>query len=427
MHLVYQAFEGVGEMIRGISEAVFTQALASAGNFAVSVLILRVLPLENFGVYAYLYLIASFASSVCWSISGYVYSLNVTRLRLIRQGYSDQFNGFSALVLSAVVILTVAGVSQLDEISSHIGLSAIVLFTISNIATDSLKLQAISDGRSALVLKIEALRQAVLLVSIAAAIAAGSANLSTIVLISGLVGAGACGLIVLAMGWRARFSRLAWVARRHAAVARYLLPSMLISLFHGSAIQMFAASSFGPVGMGTLRAAELPFSAVNPLKMSLNYFLPRLFADLEREAGPGHGAMLLRAGLAIAAVLAVGMALIWTGAILLFPTVTGKEYPSGLGAVWAVAYIASILLTLVNHYLNVLGRSDSVFRQSILGAVVAIGVYFATYTWLGVIAAVLSITLSFVAMTVYGIVKLAALLGRPISAPVVKAEVSRIG
>ncbi|MBL8567201.1 MAG: hypothetical protein JNM89_15940 [Hyphomicrobiaceae bacterium] len=414
-------------MIRGISEAVLTQALASAGNFAVSVLILRVLPLDNFGVYAYLYLIASFASSVCWSISSYVYSLNVTRLRLIRRGYSDQFNGFSILILTGTVILTVTGVSQLDEISSNIGLSAIVLFTISNIATDSLKLQAISDGRSAVVLKIEALRQAALFVSIAIAIAAGGANLTTIVLISGLVGVGACILVVVAMGWQARFNRLAWVTRRHAAVARYLLPSMLISLFHGSAIQMLAASHFGAVGMGTLRAAELPFSAVNPLKMSLNYFLPRLFADLEREARPGHGAMLLRAGLAIAALLTVGMVLIWTGAILLFPVVTGKVYPAGLGAVWAVAYIASMLLAFVNHYLNVLGRSDSVFRQSILGAVVAIGVYFATYAWLGIIAAVLAITLSFVAMTVYGIVKLATHLGRPLSAPAVKAKVSRIG
>ncbi len=413
-------------MIRGISEAVFTQALASAGNFAVSLLILRVLPIESFGLYAYLYIIVAFASSVCWSISGYVYSLNVTRLRLIRLGYSDQFNGFSLLVLASVGILTIAGVSQLDEIGGHIGLTAIVLFTISNIATDSLKLQAISDGRSGLVLKIEALRQAVLISSIAAAVTTGSADLNTVVLLSGLVGVCACGVLVLAMGWRARFGRLAWVARRHAAVARYLLPSMLISLFHGSAIQMLAASYFGPAGMGALRAAELPFSAVNPLKMSLNYFLPRLFADLEREARPGHGAMMLRAGLAIAAALVVAMGAVWAVSIALFPVVTGKDYPAGLGAVWAFAYVASVLLTLVDHYLNVLGRSDSVFRQSVLGAVVATGFYFATYTWLGIISAVLSIALSFSAMAAYGIVTLAGHLSRSRTAPAVKAEVSRI-
>jgi O-antigen/teichoic acid export membrane protein len=399
-------------MIRAIGQSVLIQAIASAGNFIVAILALRILSIEEFGVYALLFLIATTAGSLCWSATGYVYSLHAPRLKLLARHYSREFNGYSLLVTTVMSAAAVALSAVL--IGGDInwpGLAVTALFVLPMIATDNLKVQASADGYHGLIARVEAARQILTLAAIAALSAASLANLKSFVLVQGIIGTAACLAIVLALRYRMSFRRLSWVARRHGAVARYLFPTTIVSFFHASGIQFLAAAQFGSTAIGTLRAAELPYSAVNPLKLATNYFLPRLLADFESAPRPDHRAVVVRAAAAITVSIALMMAMIYLAAVSLLPLVTGKPYDAVLGLIWAAGYAGMFLLTIVNHYLSVIGRADIVFQTSLVGAVAAAAVYLATAFWAGMIATVIAISAASILMAIYGFLKLIENLG----------------
>ncbi|MFA5951943.1 MAG: hypothetical protein WC807_16835 [Hyphomicrobium sp.] len=393
-------------MLKQMTLSVLTQGLASAGNLAVSVLLLRLLQLDDFGRYTFIALIASVLGAVAASMTGCVYQLCRPRFRLLGRSYESAYNGFNLLVTLAATAIAATVAAAFVGPSGALDVWSLVAFVFSIIAADNLKVQAAANGQYVEVLQVEFFRQTALILCIIILKYFGWANLSYVIFLHGIMGTLAVLWMAIWLGSGLRLDRLPWVMRRHYEIARYLLPSTLISSARVSLLQILIAKSFGLDVIGLLRAAELPFGVLNPLKQSLNYFLPRAIYDLEQKPIEQTQRTAMQVGLLALAGTSALSTLAWGASLFVFPLLTHKDYPALLGALFAAAYVGMMMLALVNHYLSVVGKVRNIFWQSCAGTAVTLGVYLATYSWLEAIAAPLATAAGFFVMTAWGLVTL---------------------
>jgi hypothetical protein len=202
------------------------------------------------------------------------------------------------------------------------------------------------------------------------------------------------------IGWRMSAKRFGWVAQKHFSYARYLIPTVLIAQFHVGVVWILAGHRFGSEALGILRAAELPFNMLNPLKLSLAHFLPATAHRIEYSDSGIRRRTLVRAASLAPLFLLVCLA-VWAISIPVFPMLTNKQYPAGIGLLFATIYFLFTLNAVFETWLNTIGGSSKVFIQSLIGAVVSMGTYLAVSPLLGIPAAPVAVAFSTLAMALW--------------------------
>ena len=384
-----------------ISVSILTQALASAGSFILSIAMLRLLPLEKFGFYVYLLIFAGFSTQMVNAGCGNVYHLLRPKLSVLRKSYEENYGAIHLLVLSSATLASVAACLLLSpELETQVGVMPLALFIVAITGYESLKLQATANASHHFVLVIELLRQAALLGSVVLLAWYARADLPNLVLANACTALLACAGIMTGIRRRLSVKRFGWVAQRHFRYARYLMPTVLLAQFHVGVIWIFAGHRFGPEALGILRAAELPFNMLNPLKASLAHFLPAMAHTVERRNATSRRRTLMRAASLVPLFLLACLAL-WAISIPLYPLLTKKEYPAGIGLIFCAIYFLFTLNAVFETWLNTINRSSKVFIQALIGAAVSMGAYFATSPFLGLPAAAVAVALSTLAMALY--------------------------
>jgi O-antigen/teichoic acid export membrane protein len=394
-------------MAKAAGFSIATQGLSSAGNFVVSLMLIRLISIEALGYYTFFFAVAALGSSFAISATGYIYAIFLPRYALIKRTYQENYNGFNFLVtiftsVSASVVAE-SFVHSKDELLPL----AIPLFLLSFISVENLRLQASANGRHALMFFVELGRQLAVIGAFAFFSWRGAMQLGTLMIAQGLAGLTACTVLMIAFGSRVSFGRLAWVSRRHMAYARFLLPSTLIGFFHTSGIQLLVARQFGFNATGLLRLAELPFMALNPIRQSLALFLPRAMHHFKNTKRTGKGRLLLHIALASTLTFSAIASCTWIGAKLMLPIIAGVEYPGPIGMIFGVTYVFGSLVTAIQIYLNILNRTKDIFNQTVAGSVVALLTYFGTCSSIGFLAAPLAMCACFLVMVIYGVMVLA--------------------
>lgn len=401
-------------MIKAVGYSVTAQALSSAGNLVVSVLLLRFLPIAEFGTWGLLYVIGASSAAFTSSITGLVFHLCVPRFARIKRVYECAYNGLNLITVTVVSLLFSAVTFGFVPVKEAIGFIAIPIFVFSLTTVENIKLQATANNQHQAMFFIEVARQTVLVGAVAYLGWSGHIDVYLLLLVHGLTGLAASGALMVLLRWRATFNRLAWVWHTHFFYARHLLPSVLISFFHVDAVQLLVAQRFGLDATGHLRAAELPFSTLNPVKQSLNYFLPRAIYQLENDSRIDRSRLvpLLALG-ALLLTVAIATAL-WLVAQPLYPWLTTKEYPADLGFMFALAHVAMIIHSLTSHYLNTVRKSRAIMLQAIFGGIAAMSAYFATQSFLGEMSAPLAIFTAYFVMAMHGIYEIHRHVAEPV-------------
>jgi O-antigen/teichoic acid export membrane protein len=390
-------------MLKPISYSIGTQALTSAGNFIITLAVVRLISVEAFGLLVNVMAIASVASALVMSIAGSVYIYNISKFKLLKKGYEKNFNGFLFMCAALVAIVaTVVGDVLLRQ-EGMTFLIATALFVFTYVCVDNLRLQTSANGGHVVMFYAELFRQLTLIVALYMMQRSGDLTASGVLLAQSMTNLGACMALVLTAGTGMTIGRIGWLAKRHLSYGMYLLPSTLIGTLSTSGIQIIVGRQFGFEASGALRLAEMPFSALNPLKQSLIFFFPRLISKYEQREGFSIE-KLLRSGVIAAAAIALLVFMAWGAGVALMPKATAKEYPVELGVVWAIAYFFIIFLAPVQIYLNHLRRPDAILKLTTLGALVSLVAYFSTCYVFGVAAAAIAAAVSFAAMCAYGVV-----------------------
>ncbi|MEZ5842701.1 MAG: hypothetical protein R3D27_03075 [Hyphomicrobiaceae bacterium] len=381
--------------------AVLTQGVSSAANFLISVLMLRLLTLETFGYYFYLYLFASFGSAFTAAITGSVYPICRPRMGRLPRHYAAAYNGLNVVVVPVTVaVFSTAALIPVTPLGG-VGLLHVLVFVGGLVLIDNIKLQGGAEGAHKAIFVHEVARQGALVALIAVAALTRHLELAVLVLLHGATGLVAALSLAATLRLHISFRRFRWVARRHFAHARHLVPANLVSTLHATAIQFLVAREFGPQAVGLLRAAELPFNALNPVKLSLALFLPGWIYRLEQRPVAAKRRLLKRAAaIVVSASVAAGL-VIWGAAVLVLPVLTLKPYPVWLGLGYGLISAIMIVLVSINYYLTVLNGARYILSQAVLGAVVALAVWFGAAPFIAHFAAPASLFATFAAMTIY--------------------------
>lgn len=403
-------------VIKAVGYSVAAQGLASAGNLIVSVLLLRFLPIADFGTWGLLYVIGASSAAFTSSITGLVFHLCLPRFAHIKTAYERAYNGLNLVALTVASTLFSLATFWFVPVEGTIGLLSIPIFIFALTTIENIKLQATANNLHRAMFLVEAARQSVLVGAVAYLGWTGQIDVYVLLLVHGITGLAASAALMLLLRWRATFKRISWVWKTHYFYARHLMPSVLISFFHVDAVQLLVAQRFGLGAVGNLRAAELPFSTLNPVKQSLNYFLPRAIYQFEANTGINRARVVPLLALTGIAVTATAVLTLWLIAQPLYPLLTNKEYPAGIGFLFALAHVVMIVHSLTSHYLNTIRQSRAIMLQSILGAIAAMATYFASQQALGELAAPLAIFVAYLVMAAHGLYEIGRHVSRPIQA-----------
>lgn len=389
-------------MLKPIGYSIGTQALSSAGNFLIAILIVRLASLEAFGQYVYIFAISGVANSMTYTLTSGVYSFLRPRFAKFSNGYQRNYNGLNFIIVAITTLIAWGIIAVLAPQPEPLAPYVVPLYVLSIIGLENFRLQASANGLHGLMFFVELGRLTVFGAALVVLSTHTPVSLNSIMTAQLVTGLAACAVLIMASGVAVSFRRLSWVARRHISYGRYLLPAGLIGFFHSAGLQLLAGHHFGPQATGLLRLAELPFSALNPAKQSLVYFLPRLLYDFDLRPMSEKKSLLLKLSIGCIVGSSVIMVGAWMAASVLMPLVTGKEYPAGIGLVFCFAYIFAFLMTPISMYLNTVEKARKILEQWTLGSVVALAVYFGTYQTLGYAASAVGSCACFAAIVLAG-------------------------
>ena len=389
-------------MLKPISYSVGTQALTSAGNFLISILIVRLASLEAFGQYVYIFAISGVASSITNTLTGGVYPFLRPRYAKFAKIYQKNYNGLNVIIIAVATLIASLIITFLAPREEPLAPYVVPLFVLSFISLDNFRLQASANGLHSLMFYIELSRLTVFGAVLVVLTLYPPVTLNAIMTVQVATGLAACAILIGQSGIRVSFRRLKWVSRRHMSYGRYLLPAGMIGFFHSAGLQLLAGHHFGPQATGLLRLAELPFSALNPAKQSLIYFLPRVLYDFDQRPVAERELLLVKLAVGCVVGSTMIMAGAWAAASVVMPLLTGKDYPVGLGLIFCLAYIFAFLMTPISMYLNTVNKARKILEQTTLGSVVALAVYFGTYQTIGYAASAIGSCACFAAIVLAG-------------------------
>lgn len=391
-------------MIKDASYSFLIQVVASASNFAVALILMRFVTLDQFGAYVYVVLFGAFAANFSIRLLGQVYHYCLPKLAALRNSYVRAYNGFALLVVLGVAAAAFAVYALAPYRADGLFEGAVFLQILGSTAVENFKLQGTADGRYRGVFLIEVARSVTVILAALALAILSRISVGAVVFTQGAASLAAAAALLMIIRWSVSFRRLGWVARRHWTYGRQLIPAQLVGTLHFTGLQFLALASFGTAGLGTLRAAELPFGMLQPVKQSLIHFMPRTIHGWERT---GYGARAMTsvvAGVSALAVLFSAAALV--AGIAFTEPLTNKVYPVHLAIAYAAGSAVMMVAEFSSVYLTAIAKQGTVFSLSCLGAATALGSYLALFSFIGLLAVPMALLISFFAIVVCSFVVL---------------------
>ncbi|WBL34201.1 oligosaccharide flippase family protein [Sinirhodobacter sp. HNIBRBA609] len=389
-------------LLRQTREARWTligQVVASGGNFAASILLVRAMGLEGFGRYSLCFI----ALMILRNLLGAVL---LTPLALIgprlRNTSLAAFRGLAlalALCLGAVGSLTLfAGFALLAQADGYAWAAQAALpLALANLLgtlADFLRRHLLVFERARAASAQDVLRHATQIGAIAVLILSASEMTEIEALWALCLGSSASVAFGLALFGRAtlrpRFARSLGPKLWH--LARWQLPTTLLETLQGNAPLLIAGFVLGDGALGLLRALQqvtnllaLPFNA-------LSQIAPSIAARCHARLGV-HGLRraLLRLSLGTVGLFALAMAAL----LALWPVLSTRwmqiDVPRGSAELLLYCLLNLIVLLRLplTSWTLVLGRPQVITRATAFGTVCSIGVTLALLAPLGAVAAVL--------------------------------------
>ncbi|MCV2877856.1 oligosaccharide flippase family protein [Sedimentimonas flavescens] len=389
-------------LLRQTREARWTligQVVASGGNFATSVLLVRAMGLEGFGRYSLCFI----ALMILRNLLGAVL---LTPLALIgprlRNTSLTAFRGLAralALCLGAVGSLTLfAGFALLAQADGYAWAAPAALpLALANLLgtlADFLRRHLLVFERARAASAQDVLRHATQIGAIAVLILSASEMTEIEALWALCLGSSASVAFGLALFGRAtlrpRFARS--LGPKLWDLARWQLPTTLLETLQGNAPLLIAGFILGDGALGLLRALQqvtnllaLPFNA-------LSQIAPSIAARSHARLGV-HGLRraLLRLSLGTVGLFALAMAAL----LALWPVLSARwmqiDVPRGSAELLLYCLLNLIVLLRLplTSWTLALGRPQVITRATAFGTVCSIGVTLALLAPLGAVAAVL--------------------------------------
>jgi O-antigen/teichoic acid export membrane protein len=362
---------------RDMRWAVASQAVISGTNFLTTVILVRGLGLEAFGVFSICFLLAMM-------VHNFLGSFLLTPLATIgprlRVSSLPAYRGFllaNALAFAATTSLALAALVLVVSGSITLAVATAAVSATGTIA-ELLRRQQFALGSPARAFVVDAIRYGV-----------QAASLLALLLIAHEALAPAAALLVLATGAAAgslaglrgfgnpRRHRRFWSAvwSRHWDVAKWTTPSVALDAIQTSGILLIGAALLGPAALGAVRAMQSFANVTNVVSLALQSALPSMAARVNATAGRSAMFRML-AGVAlpaVAALLAVAATVLATAGYTL-PTWFGVDAAPAiliLGAYLTLNILAPVRLA-VSTALLVGNAAKRVFTSTLAGTVIAV-------------------------------------------------------
>jgi O-antigen/teichoic acid export membrane protein len=350
------------------------QGLVSVGNFAISVLVARLLGPAQFGIFALLWTVVAFALTAQWALitapmqSTLAHAASGSRAELCGALWTHALTlGLLAGGGAVLIVLWVAGSGS--SLPRLLGLAASVTCVI---AQDFVRRWLLATERPGLALISDVLRQVLVLAMLWLSGRLGPANVWFAMALIGAAAALGCLPLIADLRGARLGSAMLW-ARRHYASARWLMPSAVLQSLNASAPLYLLGASLSVRDVGGYRAAVALASPIIIVTEALETFLPLRARQAMVAGGIGEMWHKLRAWAAGLFPLCVAYVTItYTFGETVVKGTFGSSYASYVHLVLMLG-IASLLqfgVYVLNVALRALARAQAIFVGDVLATVV---------------------------------------------------------
>ncbi|MEL6746198.1 MAG: hypothetical protein AAFO79_00055 [Pseudomonadota bacterium] len=374
------------------------QLFVSAANFALGILVARLVGVAEFGQFT----LALFLAALGVTLINYLMCAPMMTLAGSRQNRSLAY--FSAVmristVLSALMALCAAGVIA-GLIAARDGAMPWPLFwasahlTLGLAVHNALRRTYFAQGRAGLALAIDLARFVFLAIAVGVALLIRGDDDISAELVLHALGGGALlaslpGLVTLCAH---RAPRRLWlsVLQRHWPMARWLVLMVVVSIGQEQLIWMMVSYQLGDAAVGGLRSAHYLLGVTHFIMMAMENFVPRQAARHHAERGR-QGLLsyltlqtVLLGGPTAALIIAVcAPAQIWLD--LFF----GAEFAQYAPSVWlfGTAYLCIFLRDLWSYYLRTIEHTRAMFTSMAVSSIGAAIMIVPALDWFGPLGA----------------------------------------
>lgn len=361
------------------------QALVSGFGFAVGIGAARVIGIEEFGRFAIALIFAAFFQA----IHSALFVIPMMSLAGLRANRSRAY--YAAVLLMAGAFALAGGGLVALALAAFFGLrdgTLLVQFAAAGgllTAVQSVQLTMrrafFAQGRGGLAFAMDALRAVAFAVGMTGLIVTGietdAAHVLWVLTASSMVVVAGFAL-ALQSAWGGRRMMRA-VARRHWAVARWLVGVPIVSMGQDTVEWIFAGLLFGDMAVGGLRATQYLFGPVLVLMAAIENVVPVRAASAYASGGaPELRAFLWRAGVALGLAVA-GLLVVAVGpAEFLLGFLFGPNYASFhvVALVFGFATGAIAARDYLTQYFRAVQRTEAIFYSFVVGAVIVLALLY---------------------------------------------------
>jgi O-antigen/teichoic acid export membrane protein len=400
---------------------ILDQILVSGCNFVLTLLLFRLLGLDNFGVYALFFVVLTIAQTIHHSaVNTPMMSLLPAPRDVAHHSETAHFLVFHLLInlplsLTCVGALRIAAGDAIGVPEAIAAFLALALFQ----SHEFVRRYLFSAERAFQGFLVDGLRYLSLLLAVIVALVAlpgdqpvllalwltAAASLFSVLLIGGLVLHAAD---IGAPGLRAALAR-------YARLSSWLGFSGALQVLSSSIFYLVAGGLLSPVAAGVLRASQTATSVLPVMQQGLETYVPVRAARQFREGGRDTLIAFLRRSFvqAFGFVLVVGLVLSIFAEPLMAILFPGEL--AGMNLVgWFVAIaLVEVLVTYIRFYFRSVLDVAPVFWASAVSALVAIALVYPLVSQVGLMGAALGILLARLALLAVLVFFIAGRLRRP--------------
>lgn len=343
------------------------QAVVSVGNFAMAVVMARLLGPGQFGQFALLWTLVMLALGVHWALLSSPMQNTLAAAEPAERPALLPALGLHALAIAAIgaLLIPIVFSGLAPQALAGATLVAMAMAGAAIVMQEFTRRWLLATERPAVALTSDLMRHLGGLALLATCGAMGLASLAF-----GLVALALGALLALAplaldlRGLQGRPGLSRALARQHADTGRWLLPSVLLQTVVSGAPLYLATASVGAAAAGGYRAVYNLMTPIVSLTEALETFLPlRAAAAYQRGGREGLATVILRWGLPLGLGCMVFVLAVWALGASLLRFAFGADYAVYAPAMLplALAMLLQFSTYLFNVRLRAIGSTRAIF------------------------------------------------------------------
>ena len=370
------------------------QAIVSLGNFLAGIVLARVLGVAEFGRFAMVMMVVSFAHQfVNYFVTLPMMTL-AGRMQTRRSIYFQSVFRMDLLVVSAgsVAVATTVWVTFVTRDGSvdpiAVFAAGIALFSVC--VQEYVRRSLFAENRPWAGLLSDILRYATYAPFVATVpfVLSGPDHADALLVLALSAALGSVFFLKARLAsTRKSTNRFKVFVRRHWRLSRWMLPSIPLGAAQDQLLILFAGILLGDIAAASWRAAQYILGLVNPFVLALENFLPTEAARAFTEGGVRRlRRYLLRRFLIMAAIIYPVLVAIASVPDYWLSSFFGAEYADGglTLRLYAVAFALILVRAFLGHFFRATEYTKPLFIANIAGACVAVILAYPMATWGGV-------------------------------------------